>query len=146
MTQHKISALNLKHFISTEGKRLNGAAFTIRSKRTGKDFTFKVSQIPFKGVNYLHIKTETEYLNFRYTGWYRDGEVVRKDKNTGKTNPVTTPASSAVAWFLRQLFAGNYAGLDSGLDIFHLGKCLKCGKTLTDSQSIEIGIGPVCRS
>jgi hypothetical protein len=140
MSKYSISAENLKHFINNEGKKLNGAPFTIRSKKSGKDYTFKVSQVPFKDNNYIHIKVETEYLNFKYMGWYRDGKIINKKLE------VDTPASQAVSWFLRQMFSNNFDNLNQSLDIFHLGKCLKCGKTLTDSNSIEVGFGPVCRN
>lgn len=140
MSNYSISAENLKHFINNEGKKLNGAPFTIRSKKSGKDYTFKISQVPFKDNNYIHIKVETEYLNFKYMGWYRDGKIINKKLE------VNTPASQAVSWFLRQMFSNNFDNLNQSLDIFHLGKCLKCGKTLTDSNSIEVGFGPVCRN
>ncbi len=140
MSNYSISAENLKHFINNEGKKLNGAPFTIRSKKSGKDYTFKVSQVPFKDNNYIHIKVETEYLNFKYMGWYRDGKIINKKLE------VNTPASQAVSWFLRQMFSNNFNNLNQSVDIFHLGKCLKCGKTLTDSNSIEVGFGPVCRN
>jgi len=44
------------------------------------------------------------------------------------------------------MFSNNFDNLNQSVDIFHLGKCLKCGKTLTDSNSIEVGFGPVCRN
>ena len=140
MSNYSISAENLKHFINNEGKKLNGAPFTIRSKKSGKDYTFKISQVPFKDNNYIHIKVETEYLNFKYMGWYRDGKIINKKLE------VDTPASQAVSWFLRQMFSNNFDNLNQSVDIFHLGKCLKCGKTLTDANSIEVGFGPVCRN
>lgn len=140
-TKHTISAQSLVHLISKEGKKLNGAPFTIRSKRSGKDYTFKISQAMFKNRNYVHVKVETEYLNFRYMGYFINGNVVR-----GYNQIVDTPASQAVSWFLRQLFNNNFKLLNDSVDIFHLGKCLKCGKTLTDASSIEVGFGPVCRN
>lgn len=32
-----------------------------------------------------------------------------------------------------------------GVEIAHAGKCGRCGRLLTDPDSIEAGIGPVCR-
>ena len=139
--KHAISAENLIHLINNEGKKLNGAPFTIRSKKSGKDYTFKISQSVFKNRNYVHVKVETEYLNFKYMGYYKNGDIVR-----GNNVIVNTPASTAVSWFLRQLFNNNFKLLSDSVDIFHLGKCLKCGKTLTDANSIEVGFGPVCRN
>jgi hypothetical protein len=34
--------------------------------------------------------------------------------------------------------------LDNQIDMFHLGKCLACGRPLTDAESIKAGLGPVC--
>lgn len=139
-TKHAISAQNLVHLINKEGKKLSGAPFTIRSKKTGKDYTFKVSQALFNNNNYLHLKVETQYLIFKYMGWYKDGKVINKKVE------VDTPASQAISWFMKMLLANKLDVLDSNVDIFHLGKCLKCGKTLTDANSIEVGFGPVCRN
>lgn len=36
--------------------------------------------------------------------------------------------------------------LPAGYSIRHEGKCCRCGRTLTDPVSIELGIGPTCRS
>lgn len=143
---HKISASNLAHMLCRDGKKVNGAPFTVRSKATGKDYTFKVSQTPFKDMSFMHVKTERRYLDFHYTGYYRKGKLVRRDKATGQLNEVKTPAGDAAAWLLRMVEAGQFGKLDASVDIFHNGCCLRCGKTLTDSESIEIGFGPVCRN
>ena len=28
--------------------------------------------------------------------------------------------------------------------IQHIGKCCKCGRPLTDPESIKLGVGPIC--
>ena len=145
-TQHSIDPKNLSAlFVSDEGKRVNGGVFTIRSKRTMRDFTFRISQVPFKGYPYLHVKVEKGYLEFGYMGYFRDGHIVHKNRETGRTEVVHTPAAEAVAWLLRKLKAGSYKELEQSIQLFHVGKCLKCGKALTDSESITAGFGPVCR-
>lgn len=138
MTKHQISSISLSNFIGGEAKKVNGAPFTVVSKKTGKEFTFKVSQVLWKGYPYLHFRVETEYLNFRYMGYYRKGSVWSKE---GK---VTTPAAEAIAWIFRNLEYKNYSVLDSSIEVYHLGNCLRCGRTLTDSESIRNGFGPVC--
>lgn len=143
---HKISASNLTHMIQRDGKTVKGAPFTVRSKVTGKDYTFKVSQSKVNDMQFMHIKTERKYLEFHYTGYYWNGRLVRRNKETKKLEEVKTPAAEAAAWLLRQLEAGQFGKLDASVDIFHIGRCLRCGKKLTDSQSIELGFGPVCRN
>ena len=145
MKMHSISPRNLVSMFTTDGKRASGGVFTVRSKETGKDYTFRIAQVPFKGFPYLHIKVEKGYMDFAYMGYFRDGGIVKKDRLTGTTVRVDTPAASAISWLLRMLKAGEYTKLERSIDVFHLGKCLKCGRALTDAVSIETGFGPVCR-
>jgi rRNA maturation endonuclease Nob1 len=30
------------------------------------------------------------------------------------------------------------------MDVYHLGRCGKCGKALTEPESISTGLGPIC--
>jgi hypothetical protein len=138
MNKHRINSYSLSNFIGGEAKKVNGAPFTVVSKKTGKEFTFKVSQILFKGFSYLHFRVESEYLNFRYLGYYRKGKV------WSKAGEVHTPAAEAISWIFRNLEKKNFSELDSLIEVYHLGSCLRCGKTLTDSESIRSGFGPVC--
>jgi len=128
-------------FSNPEGKKLKGAPFTVRSKRTGKDYTFLVSQKAFKGFNYVFISVEVEYLRFERLGYFRNGRILRKGGVV-----VETPAAVAAAWVLNQVFSGNITALEENVEIFHMGSCAKCGKPLTDATSIEVGLGPICRS
>lgn len=121
-------------------KKNIGAEFTIRSRQSGKDFTYKIQRSPFKGQWYTHIFIEKEYLHFDYLGMYVNGSIVRK--GVGK---IVTPAAIAIAWVLLKVEENKFNLLDQSIDLFHLGCCLRCGKTLTDAESIEIGLGPVCR-
>jgi hypothetical protein len=133
-------------FFKGDSKKSNGAPFTIKSKKTGKDYTFKISQMIFNGNPYLHVKVENGYLNFSYLGYYRDGKLFKRDKATGKLNQVESQSANAVAWLLKLILSEKYNTIDTNVEIYHLGSCLKCGKTLTDSFSIETGFGPVCRT
>jgi hypothetical protein len=138
-TKHKISSSALQLVILAD-KKNTGAEFTVRSRETQKDFTFKIKRSSFKGVWYTHIFVEKGYLNFDYLGSYFIGKVWLKK------NEVKTPAALAIAWVLRQVETTQFTVLDQKIDVFHLGSCLRCGKTLTDADSIEHGLGPVCRN
>lgn len=133
----KFSSKTLENLIKAE-KEGNGAKFTIKSLKTGKDFSFKVAIKNYNGNKYLHCKVETEYLNFKYLGFYSNGKVIRKGEE------IKTPSSLAIAWLLRNVEKGHFDFIDQNVELMHFGKCLKCGKTLTDAQSIKLGIGPVC--
>ncbi len=125
---------------NNESKNLKGAPFTVKSLKTGKDYTFKVKNTPYNGVNYVHVMVETEYMNFKYLGYFRNGDLVRKGGVV-----VDSPSALAAAWLLRQVSANKLQQLQESVKVYHIGNCCKCGKALTDAQSIEAGIGPKCR-
>jgi hypothetical protein len=138
-------AASLIHLISEETKELKGAPFTVRSKRTGTDFTYKISQSVFKEVRYFHVKVEKMMdgvLGFYYLGYFRsdEGRIFAKGRV-----PVETPSALAIAWVLRMAFAKNTDALETNVEAFNLGSCCVCGRRLSDAKSIELGIGPVCR-
>lgn len=137
-TQHKISSTALEMVLLAPKNNI-GAEFTIRSKDSGKDYTYKIQRSAFKGNWYTHIFVEKTYLHFDYLGQYFKGQI------WSKKQPVTTPAAIAIAWVLGKVDEKRFTFLDSKIDVFHLGSCLRCGKTLTDAISIEHGLGPICR-
>jgi hypothetical protein len=143
---HKISSSNLNSlFLKNKEKNVSGAAFTVKSKRTGKEYTFKIAQKAFKGFSYLHVSVERQYLNFMYLGYYRLGKLFKKDRDLNKTVETNTESAKAVSWLLKMIDSNKFQTIDENVEIYHLGSCLKCGKTLTDTYSMETGFGPVCR-
>lgn len=136
---HNINPKSLLSVIQGD-KENSGASFTVVSKKTGKDFTYKISKSKFQGRYYTHIKVEKEYLNFNYLGMYANGSLWRKKAK------VNTPASNGIAWILKRVEEGNFALLEESIELLHLGKCLRCGRTLTDQNSIKMGLGATCAS
>jgi len=133
-----MNAMSLTHVITAD-KTNTGADFTVRSKRTGKDYTYKISRALYKGSWYTHVKVETQYMSYLYLGSYSRGGIYRKGQL------VTTESAIAIAWVLERVEAKKAELLTSTIEVFHLGACIRCGRTLTDATSIEIGLGPVCR-
>jgi hypothetical protein len=134
---HVISAEALKNVISNE-KNNKGGIFTIKSKATGKDFTYKIKRSEFKGIWYTHIFVEQHYLEFKHIGTYFRGRIYKKG------GEVTTPAAIGISWILSKVEKGMYDWCNQQAEIMHAGSCILCGKTLTDAESIERGLGPVC--
>jgi hypothetical protein len=135
---HKVSSSALYEVINREANN-KGADFTIRSVKTGKDYTYKITRSEYKGNWYTHVKVETEYLKFVRLGTYFGGAI----RNKGAI--VDSPSAVAIAYVLGKVEAKQFEFLDTAVDVMHTGKCLVCSKTLTDAQSIEFGLGPVCR-
>lgn len=121
-------------------KNNNGAEFTIVSKVTGKDYTYKISRSEWKGKFYTHIRVEQGYLNFNYLGSYFNGKMFKK------RILVNTPSAIAISWVLDKVEKGMFDLLNKSVELKHLGCCVRCGRTLTDNNSIEAGLGPVCRN
>lgn len=50
--------------------------------------------------------------------------------------------------FFEQFFIAvtEYGQMPANLEFYHAGACCRCGRTLTDPTSIELGIGPECRA
>lgn len=138
---------NMKHLILGENlqylfreKNNNGAEFTAKSIVTNKEYTFKISRSFFKERWFTHIHVETGYQNYIRLGCYFMGKI------TDKKEKIDTPSAKAIAWILRKVENKEWSELDKGVEIMHTGSCLVCGLKLTDSKSIEHGIGPICRS
>lgn len=136
---HKISSTALESVLNND-KNNSGADFTLKSLATGKDYTYKIARKEFKGKFYTHVSVEVGYLQFQYLGTYFGGAVRRKGA------PITTPSAQAIAYVLGKVEEKKFAFLDEKMDLMHKGACLVCGRALTDAQSIETGLGPVCRN
>ena len=79
-------------------------------------------------------------MNFLYIGYYLNGNLILK----GKVNE--TSSAIAISYILNCIDNDKLQFINEKVEFYHLGKCIKCGKTLTDANSIESGLGPYCRS
>lgn len=137
--KHTIHPKALESVIKAE-KQNNGADFTVKSKETGKEFTYKISRKQFKNNWYTFIYVEQEYQVYRFLGSYFAGHIYMKKELNKSISAI------AIAWVLSKIEEQKFDLLEAKIELMHLGSCLRCGKTLTDSHSIEIGLGPVCRT
>lgn len=115
-----------------------GSPFTVKSLETGKDYTFKLVKTLFNNQHYLNVYVETQYLEFKHLGVYKKGKILKKG------NGVDTPSSKAIEWILRNLEMKRFDLVEKNVIFTHIGKCLKCGRKLTDFESIQSGLGPIC--
>jgi hypothetical protein len=120
------------------------ATLTFESQKTGKYYTFNIraSKADFKDkrvyfVSLLHGPENTS--DFAYLG------IINKDTMyfdlTGKSR--YTEDSIAVKAF-RYTFDKLRNQQPMSVNIYHEGKCAKCGRKLTTPESIRNGIGPEC--
>ena len=119
-------------------KNNDGGEFIVKSLKTEKDYTFKVSRSCFKFIWYTHVFVEKGYAHFNRLGTFKNGKIFNK------RDEVFTPAAEAISWVLRQVEKGQFDVLDKNVEIMHTGNCLVCGRKLTDAKSVAIGIGTIC--
>jgi len=120
------------------------AYFTVRSKKTGTRFTFRVA-IPKwarkedKDVFYVSLLSgpDNEH-NYSYMGLIRDGRF-----SLAKKSLITVDAPSYKAFEFTMMALGR-KHLPTTLEIWHEGRCGRCGRKLTVPSSVERGIGPEC--
>jgi len=124
-----------------QAEKINkGGNFTLRSKSSNRDYTYRVSRSSYNNRWYTHVYVETQYLKFIHLGTYQSGQIMKNRL------PVQTPSAAGIAWLFRQLETGNFGKIASQAEVMHTGCCLRCGRELTDAESIRIGLGPTCRS
>ena len=153
---------------SDDRRKLNGvdvhafvfagnSTFTLVSRVTGVRFTFKVSVPKFDAndpkadtkltgpwfVKVLQGPNNEE--DFGFLGTVFDDRPVKGARKyfhwAGGRISRDAPSAKAAAWFFNTVLpAQNF----SEVEVWHEGKCGRCGRKLTVPSSIENGLGPVC--
>lgn len=92
------------------------------------------------GDDTMFIKTLVDGGDWVYVGMY-------KDKNFHLTKAsrfsMQSPIVKGVFFILKLMFKPDFS--DERMHLYHMGICSRCGRPLTNPDSIEFGIGPVCR-
>ncbi len=131
MTGHKLDNKEALKFIFA-GKSL----VTFVNTNTGNRFTFKVKQAKNSNLFFVSVLTSPEvytYIGTATEGVYRHG---RKSHITKDSQSV-----KVFEYVINKLKSQN---LPEFIEVWHEGKCGKCGRTLTVPASIATGIGPEC--
>jgi len=117
------------------------ARFTIVSEKTGNRFTYKVRRSKDGNVNFVSVfSDEAAEHGYTYAGMINKNLELLQTKNS--KIPVTAVSWIAFEFVWRWVSQGN--AIPIGLQIWHEGRCGRCGRHLTDPVSIQSGIGPEC--
>lgn len=133
-----------RHQISPEqapGYILAGnATVTLVSRATGVRFTYKIRQPDEETPHFVKVLTGSDNeADYQYLGTIFDRETYHHGRRShiGKD----APSARAWAWFWSRLMAD----MDlSDVEVWHEGRCGRCGRKLTVPESIITGLGPVC--
>lgn len=132
MNANLLQAINLPTLLLA-----GNATLTFESKTTGKYFTFNVRE-----KKKVHNEDPSEYV------------VICKDKTIGHLagmqfiyHPAVlygqeSEAQKVMAWIWKHLIKPDW--LNKNVNIYHVGKCVRCGRQLTTPESVLTGIGPEC--
>jgi hypothetical protein len=122
------------------------ATVTLVSKQTGARFTFKISMPKLKdgevdtGFRFVSVLNGPDnWANYAYLGYVRRGVFF----HGGRKAKVgyDAPSHKAFAWAYKQITGGR---IPDSLEVWHEGKCGRCGRKLTVPTSIASGLGPEC--
>jgi len=135
ITKNKLQRSNFLRFILA-GKAL----VTFRNKDTGNRYTYKIKKshdgkVYFVSVLYGSDNTSS-YMYIGVIRTNRNFEWTHKSKLTSEDIRVRV-----FKYIYRHIIIGD---LDECVEIWHEGRCGRCGRILTVPESIESGIGPVC--
>jgi hypothetical protein len=122
------------------------AVFTIKNNETGNRFTFKVVTMKEKKGDrnapyFVRVLTGSDIYSFIGTCFFKDG--VWSYKHSENKSKVGKDAQSVqvFSYVLKHL---QMKDLPSQVDVWHEGRCGRCGRQLTVPESIEHGFGPEC--
>lgn len=139
--------------------RAGNATLTIVSKATGTRYTYKFQRpknfepSPMRPYAPVFCKVLTGADNegdFEFVGtmWPEhvdlpDGAQVYRH---GKSSRITlgAPSVKALVWFIRNALHPNGADALDKCEVWHEGRCGRCGRKLTVPSSVESGYGPEC--
>lgn len=124
------------------------ATFTIVSLRTGERLTFKVTRAdgddPGRPWFVALLRGPDNEADYSYLGCvFPDRGGAPGEYRRGRKSKIgaEAPSQRLAEWFFPRARAG--AGL-AQVEVWHEGRCGRCGRTLTVPESVASGIGPVC--
>lgn len=113
------------------------AVFTIVSLKTQARYTYRVRRAKDgKDIWFVSLLTgQNNESDYTYLGVIRNGAFSLTAKSGMKADSLPV---AAFAWFFR------IAGQSAAVEMWHAGRCGRCGHLLTTPESIAAGFGPVC--
>ena len=119
------------------------ATFTAVSKATNKRFTFKVTAFDeprfFTHAIFVMSGPDNESSYSYMACMTRDREIKWTQKSRVSQDALS---AKAFKWIWKHR---NSPDIHEKVEIMHAGKCCCCGRKLTEPESIQTGIGPICR-
>lgn len=113
------------------------AIFTMVNTKTRNRFTYKVTKAKQNDIFFVSVLTGSDNISdYTFIGYIKTGVF-----NWSKKSRISRDSISfkAFNWLIN-----NIINIPDVVEIWHEGKCCRCGRILTTPESIERGIGPEC--
>lgn len=131
MKSHKIEHSKAIEFI-LGGKSL----FTFLNTKSENRFTYNVKKHKTDDIYFVSVLTNPDV--YQYIGVIKNKEFTHTKKSK------ISKESQSVRVFDFVFSKLKSSSLPESIEIWHEGKCGKCGRTLTVPSSIQTGFGPEC--
>ena len=136
-----LNATQAREFVLSPKTTTGSATFTVVSEKTGTRFTYKIAGGGEKPFFVKLLTGSNNTSDYSYLGTiFDDGTKLVPKRNGSITS--NAPSFKALSFTIAML--NNGVEFPSAFSLYHEGKCGKCGRKLTDPESIDRGIGPVC--
>jgi hypothetical protein len=121
------------------------ATLTLQSQKTGARFTYRIhakeDKPGEKSIYFISLLNGPDNeSDFAYLGHIRPAELQYSHGRKSKIS-AEAPSARAFAYFWEGIRRGKIA---PNLEIWHEGRCGRCGRKLTTPESLSRGIGPEC--
>lgn len=120
--------------------------FTLENPARGTHITFRVRRPKGFKTMLLDVMTGSDNEgSYEYVGSMTRGLWVKP--NTSKASDNAKGKLNGVMWYMSELRNARSGKASSfgAVVLNHSGSCTCCGRTLTNPESLETGIGPVCQ-
>jgi hypothetical protein len=141
MSQGKIEDGQLARTFALAG----GARLTLVSVKTGVRFTYRVTckrnaEGAIDSPHFVALLTGADNnSDYSFLGTIFDSQAYKHGRKS-RVSP-DAPSAKGFAWAWSFISKGE---LPPACEVWHEGRCGKCGRALTDPESIKTGLGPVC--
>jgi len=116
------------------------ATITLRNKETGNRYTYKINCPPDRKIFFVKLLCGPDNTsNYKYIGFIRNEIFSWGNKSSISKESMGVQAFEFV--FNSILAPGKTSTI---LEVWHEGRCCRCGRKLTVPESIKTGFGPEC--
>ncbi len=119
------------------------ARVTLVSEKTGTRFTYRITQKDAKSPHFVAVLTGSDNnSDYSFVGTIFEGKNYRHSATKSQISE-QAPSVKAFVWALSYIVRGE---MPPSCEVYHEGRCGRCGRALTVPESLITGLGPVCES